>query len=460
MGITSSNKVINVDRIDCDGSLRVTLALTAAPDIVSNPTDIALVLDRSGSMTGTPLANMKTGAKTFIDIIAEATGGTASGQIGYGSRIGIVSFASTATTDTPLITSVNTLKNAVDSLTAGGNTNHADAFTKATQLFDPSSGNAKVIVMFTDGNTTTGAPPAPVAAAARAQGIIIYCIGLVGSDGLDVNALNDWATDPSASHVAVTPDAAELEELFAELAANITKPGATNIVIDEVLNPDFAVTSIQSPNKGTATMLNATSLRWNIPELGVTASESAVLEFFVRHVGQNPGTKLVNQSITYTDNEGNQVIFPAPTVSVECDIVIHPEECPAPVDLTIDGCSDSVVVDLGDVYMESLGRVIQMDVTVKNVCPGRRVALAAILTEVDEQGMEYQRGMKAMTLPAHSYPTCRDVLVKCIKFVVPEDLDVSGASTQAMCNPRNFKARFIAHNIDTDYRCCEAELTL
>ena len=91
MGVTNSNKLINLDRIDCDGSLRVTLALTAAPDIIANPTDIVLVLDRSGSMTGTPLANMKTGAKTFIDIIAESTGGTASGQIGFGSHIGIVS---------------------------------------------------------------------------------------------------------------------------------------------------------------------------------------------------------------------------------------------------------------------------------------------------------------------------------------------------------------------------------
>ena len=52
MGVTNSNKVINTDRIECDGSLRVTLALTAAPDIVSNPTDIVLALDRSGSMTG------------------------------------------------------------------------------------------------------------------------------------------------------------------------------------------------------------------------------------------------------------------------------------------------------------------------------------------------------------------------------------------------------------------------
>ncbi len=456
MGITNSNKVINTDRISCDGTLRVTLALTASPDIVSNPTDIVLILDRSGSMVGAPLANMKLGAKTFIDLVSEATGGKQDGQIGSGSRVGIVSFSNTATADTQLITSTDVLKAAVDGLKAGGSTNHADAFSQAMQLFDPSSPSAKIMVIFTDGNTTSGEPPAPVAAAARAKGIVIYCIGLIGSDGLDIHALNNWATDPDASHVAVTPDAADLEQLFSELAANISKTGATNVVIHEVANPDFMITGISTPTKGSATMLDVHSLRWNIPQLGVSASESASVEFFVRHVGQQSGTKLVNQSITYTDDEGNTVYFPKPTVSVECDIVVQPEACPEAVQLSVDGCQDSVVVDLGDVSLASQGRIIQMDVTIKNVCPGKRVALAAILTELDQDGMEHQRGMKAMTIPAHSFPICRDVLVKCIKFVVPEDLSVSG---REICSQRKFKARFLANSIDTDYRCCESVLT-
>lgn len=459
MGITNSNKVISTQQIDCDGSLKVTLALTAAPDIISNPVDIALVLDRSGSMAGTPLVNMKAGAKTFIDIIAQSTGGQPTGEIGAGSRIGIVSFADTATQDTQMITSVETLKDAVDALSAGGSTNHADAFAQATALFSPSSGNAKVIVMFTDGNTTTGVPPAPVAAAARAQGIVIYCIGLVGSDGVDVSALNDWATDPDASHVAVTPDAADLEQLFADLAANISKTGATNIVIHEIVTADFVITSLVPPSVGSAMLLDDTPLRWTIPALGVSASESATLEFFVQHVGGIPGTKLVNESISYVDTEGNQVTFPEPTVTVECDVVVIPEECPIPVDLTVDGCSDSVVVDMGDVYLESQGLIIQMDVALKHVCPRKRVALAVILTEVGENGQEYARGMKTITIPAHNLPTCRDVLVRCIKFVVPEDLDVSGGEPRSMCNARRFKARFIAHSIDSDFSCCESIVT-
>ncbi len=31
---------------------------------------------------------------------------------------------------------------------------------------------------------------------------------------------------------------------------------------------------------------------------------------------------------------------------------------------------------------------------------------------------------------------------------------------QAICRRRNFKVRFIAHNIDTDYRCCESVVTV
>lgn len=460
MGIISSNKKINVDTMKCDGTARVSLAITAAPDILENPADIVLVLDHSGSMSGTPLASMKEGAKTFIDIIDEATDGNKDGQIGSGSRIGIVSFSDTATVNAPLITSVADLKSAVDSLVAGGSTNHADAFFQASQLFTIPSSSQKVIVMFTDGKTTSGSPPLPVAEAAKASGIVIYCIGLIGSDGIDVSVLNAWASDPDATHVAVTPDAADLEELFAELAANISKTGATNIRIDEVLNSDFSITDIGQPNKGTVSMSDPQTIIWTIPELGVSTTESALLDFGIRHITNTAGLKKVNQSITYTDNEGNVVIFPDPSVMVDCDIVIYPEECPEPVDLSVDNCRDASIVDLGETYMESLGRIVEVSATIKNICPGKRVAAAIILTETDEEGMEYQRGMKTFTIPSHDGPGCRDVQLKCIKFVLPEDLNPDEHPEGSICTKRNLKARVIANQLDTDYRCCESVVTL
>ena len=457
MGITNSNKELSAARIDCGGSFQVKLSLTAAPDIVSNPTDIVLILDRSGSMAGSALANLKNGAKAFIDIIDEATDGTQDGQIGSGSRIAVVSFASTATQDTQLITSVADLKAAVDALTAGGSTNHADAFTKASELLAAPSTNARVMVMFTDGETTVGPDPSPIAAAARAAGVIIYAIGLSGRGGVDVSALEDWASKPASSYVAITPDDAELEELFKDLARNIAKPGATDVVVTDTVSPCFRITSVAMPTKGTASLLDAETVQWQIDELGVSQSEGAVLEFTVQHIGSCSGTVEVNESISYDDAEGNVVSFPSPELDVDCDIIIRPQICPEPVELTVDGCEDMLEFGAGDLGMESLGRIVQLSVTLKNVCPHRRVALAAILTEVDDHGLEYKRGMKTVLVPAHTKESCRDVTVRCIKFVLPESLDVSG-STSSICNARNFKARFIANYIDDNFTCCNMVL--
>lgn len=453
MGVTNSNKELNLTQINCGESFKIRLSLTAEPDIVSNPTDIVLILDRSGSMAGSPLANLKNGAKKFIDIIDEATDGTEDGQIGNGSRIGIVSFASTGVQDTQLITSVNDLKEAVDNLSAGGNTNHEDAFTKALDLFDFSSTNAKVMIMFTDGYTTAGGNPNTIATQAKSQGVIIYSIGLSGNGGIDEQALRDWASDPDSAYVAITPNDEELEELFEDLAKNITNPGATNIVITDKVMNCFNITSIDLPTKGTASILNTTTIEWKIDELGVSQSEGAVLEFTVQHIGTCTNNVTVNDSITYTDTEGNIVNFPSPTINVECSNIVIPEDCPTSVNVQIEGCSDTIEFDAGEIGLESLGRILQLDVTLKNICPNKRVALAVILHEVDSLGNEYKRGLKTMTIPAHTRDICQDIIVKCIKFILPEDIDVSD-QLDSTCNNRNFVARFIAHYIDNDFDCC------
>ena len=452
MGVTIFNKELSKASIDCGGSFNVKLSLTAEPDITSNPTDIVLILDQSGSMSNS-MDNLKKGANAFIDIIDEATDGISDGQIGGGSRIGIVGFNDVATQKTSLITSVADLKNAVNSLTAGGSTNHEDAFTKGLELFDSNSTNAKVMVMFTDGVTTAGGNPNTVATLAKSQGVVIYVIGLSGNGGINEQAIDDWASDPSSAYVAITPDETELEDLFEGIAENISKPGATNIVIADKILDCFRITSLTSPSKGTATMIDANNVEWRIDELGVNASEGATFEFTVEHIGPCSGTTEVNESITYSDTEGNVVNFPSPTIEVNCDIIVK-EECPIPVNLEVDGCSDTIEFDAGELSMLLLGRIVQLDVTLKNVCPNKRVALAVILNEVDENGIEHKRGLKTMTIPAHTRETCQDILVRCVKFVLPEDLDVYD-TTDSICNQRNFKARFICHYIDNDYYCCD-----
>lgn len=451
MGIINSNKSTGgVTVIPCQGVLNVTLGITAAPDIISHPTDIVLILDRSGSMEGKPLADMKTGVNTFIDIIANATGG-APGQIGSGSHIGIVSFADTAIQNTGLITSVADLKTAAGGLTAGGLTNHGDAFTQATALLS-SSTNTRIMVMFTDGKTTTGPDPSPIAAAARALGITIYCIGLIGNTGIDVAALNDWATDPDVTHVAVAPDSSKLEQIFADLAANISVPGATDIVINEAINPDFVIVSPPVASVGTISMLTGTSFRWSIDQLGTTTTQTATVTFSIQHISPRTGTKKVDKSISYTDAKGNVVSFADPAVFVDCGPVYPADTCPVPVDVPVTGCEDFVEFDAGDLALEDTGRILQLDVNLLNVCPGRRVALAVVLTELDQYKIPQPRGMKTFTIPAHTLPTCADVLITCIRFILPDD-------GHGLCADRNLQAKFMAHYIDNDFSCCPRIVT-
>ena len=452
MGVTHASKELSASVVPCGGSFDVILSLTAEPDIVSNPTDIVLILDRSNSMTQS-LSALKSAADLFIDILDESTDGTRDGQIGGGSHIGIVSFASTAVQDTQLITSVAALKGAVNALVAGGRTNHEDAFTKALAMFDPASDNQKVMVMFTDGVTTTGGAPNPVATAAKAQGVIIYVIGLAGNGGVDEQALRDWASEPTAEHLAIAPSDAQLEELFENLARTISSPGATDIVIDEKVTSCFRILSLSAPTKGTASLVDERTLQWKIAQLGASQTEEARLVFTVQHLGACSGTVDVNASIEYRDREGHVVDFGAPQIEVDCGVDEVTEPCPRSVDLYIDGCEDTVELDAGELGMDSLGRILQLDVTVRSVCPGKRVALAVILTEVDARGEEFRRGMKTLVIPAHNRDGCRDVTVRCVKFVLPEELSLAGEQ-DTMCPRRNFKARLIANYIDTGFTCC------
>ena len=59
MPILSVDKTIDRAEIARGGAFRVTLRVTAAPKSEAFPADIALVLDRSGSMRGAPMDALK-----------------------------------------------------------------------------------------------------------------------------------------------------------------------------------------------------------------------------------------------------------------------------------------------------------------------------------------------------------------------------------------------------------------
>ena len=115
---------------------------------------------------------------------------------------------------------------------------------------------------------------------------------------------------------------------------------------------------------------------------------------------------------------------------------------------TFERCDDTLTCNLDDVQMEPSGKMLDLSTCLRNVCPGKRTALAVTLHEKDDNDVEYARGVRMMTIPAHNESCSRDILVEHIRFVLPDDNSVSSTGQ------RRFVARTIAHYVDSTEGDC------
>lgn len=98
---------------------------------------------------------------------------------------------------------------------------------------------------------------------------------------------------------------------------------------------------------------------------------------------------------------------------------------------------------------ENLGRVLDVTMTLRNVCPGRRSAVGVHLVEMDENGSEYARGFRSLTVPAHNASCNRDVELPSMRFILPEDVSMAGRASR-----RHFVVRTTNHYLDDAITGC------
>ena len=339
MSVLNPEKLITPEKLDCRGTASVTLRFSAAAGLEQDPMDLVLIMDRSYSMDLGKMGNAKRGAGALLNMVAEASSGDPAGDLGSGSRVGMVSFSSTATQDVQLTERRAPMRTAIASLRAGGETNHTAAFQAAEKILGPKGTNRQVAVMFTDGITTTGGDAKAVTDRLKAAGVEIFCIGLLD----DPKLLNSWASAPVAEHVAYTTDEKKLEELFRRVAARTVQAGAEQVRIREILSPEFRIVSIQAPSFGTARLVGEQELEWTMDYAGASlAAETYSLTFEIAHIGAGGGVKHFNREVIYEDRAGMALTFPSPTVEVICPgLPIYPEPCPEPTEVSVPHCKDS-----------------------------------------------------------------------------------------------------------------------
>ncbi len=211
--------------------------------ICENPLDVALVIDRSGSMEylGTnppqPLTDVKSAATYFADELSRFD---MASVVSFGNEASVAPNASL----TKNLESVKSAINSISILQPGNlqNTNLADGILKGTNELTSSSarsGASKVLIALTDGVATrplkAGTARYPeiyateIAKKAKDAGIRLFTIGL-GKD-LNQEFLKQVASSPSDFFLA--PSADDLQGVYKEIGLKMCtrKPTAIEIFI-------------------------------------------------------------------------------------------------------------------------------------------------------------------------------------------------------------------------------------
>ena len=186
----------------------------------SQPLDIVLVLDTSGSMSGSKMTNLKNAANSFIDATAENNRGLEQDQQ---TRLAIVRFASGANTERQLnyVTDQNAqqYKNTINGFSADGATYAEEGLQQAQNVLD-SNGRAdvqQIVIFFTDGEPNHGngfdnevaAEAVNTAHEMKQGGTIIYAIGVMnGADAsvTDDDGFNEYMNGVSSNYPDATAD--------------------------------------------------------------------------------------------------------------------------------------------------------------------------------------------------------------------------------------------------------------
>jgi RHS repeat-associated protein len=205
--------------------------------------DIALVLDKSGSMTGQPFIDSKAAAKAFLDRL----------QLSTNDQIAIVSFGNPAEVNQPLTHNGAQAKAVIDGLAidsfSGSNIDSGISVAMQELLsarHDPAA--QRIIVLLSDGGYNHGPPPTHSAALAKAAGIRILSIGFGLPQYFNVVAMRDVASAPSDFFYA--PSSSDLALAYGYLTASLCR----NLPPIANAGPDFNVFQ-----PATATLIGAAS---------------------------------------------------------------------------------------------------------------------------------------------------------------------------------------------------------
>lgn len=187
-----------------EGDRRISASVWTFED---EPLEVALVMDTSGSMDGAPIADARTAAAQFAERLPE------------GAEVGVVVSGGGAAVLRDFGDEGSPVGQAIDGLSAEGETALYDAVVTATSLFVEAEAHRVVVVLSDGGDTVSSATLAEAAAAITASGAEVHVVAL-NTDEADRAALQRLAQAGRGTVVAVD-DAQLLSTAYEGVAADL-----------------------------------------------------------------------------------------------------------------------------------------------------------------------------------------------------------------------------------------------
>ncbi len=233
------------------------------------PTDIILVIDQSGSMSGSNMSALKPAAINFVKKIDFTK-----------HRVAIVGYSNVIETSTGFATDADSAIATINSINASGGTCIVPAINEAINIFQ-SEGRPDAkqnVIVLTDGQATDKDQAAMTAQSAKEKGVIFYTIGMYGTasnaeipgttEYIINKTLGDLATSLEHHHfIGVENLDTILIETYEKIASNVGKDKASNVKITQTIPNEFELVSGSADGNVPRPTISGNTLTWEMLEV-------------------------------------------------------------------------------------------------------------------------------------------------------------------------------------------------